>query len=116
MDALALFGRVRKQWPLKVDLSDGVPAGKSGYLFPTLSGTWGQIEQEWESSEDELMQLGIWTYFQTAHEAASEAHQAGETVLRMHELEVGVFEYYLLKNLEDPSWASFRNELDKKVQ
>jgi hypothetical protein len=109
MKVTELFERVCSEWPPEVDISDGRPCGKSGYLFPTLSRYWDNVELRWENENDDLMGVAIWAFFQTAHKAAKEAVQDGNSQLIFSDLSVDVFEKYLRDNLANDCWDEIRN-------
>ncbi len=108
MTVQELFDRVVAEWPSRVNISDGYLVTDIGFMFPTLSSVWDNVEDRWKDNGDEWMNVGIWSLFQAAHRAARNTQSNNRKIIDISKLKISDFEYYLRLNLDQAEYDEYR--------
>jgi hypothetical protein len=108
-----LYERIIGLWPEEIDISDGKPTGRNGYLFKNLSSINSDIESAL-SNDDHWGSIGAWSFFQAIHKEAKALHKSGANVIRVNEVSKDLIDHYIRSNIEfdpdDDQWINERNE------
>jgi len=110
----ALYRKGIDQWPEEVNIGDGYPTGKRGYLFPTLTTIHDEIEEELDSTDD-WGQIIVWSFFQAFHAKSKELLNENKNILQTRSVDRKEIERRVLKNLNGEGWeellAAYSNDL-----
>lgn len=107
MKAADLLAEVKTYWPETIDISDGHPTGGTGFSFPTLSLAWDKAEES-ANETYQLIQLGVWAFFQAAHRFSRSAFAEACSEISADDVELAVFDHYMRDNLAGESWENER--------
>ena len=103
MDKQALLDRVKLLWPDAITL-------RSRGGQDALNNIYWPIEARLEDDGDEWTQLAAWAFHQALWVLARTKVSAGRAVLRPADVTLEAFDYWMMTNLSDETWAEARHE------
>ncbi len=109
-----LYDRAISSWPKKIDISDGKPSGKSGYLFPRLVKIHDEIEST-ISLNDDWMQITDWAIFQAFHSKSETLIKSGKSFLNTRKVKQSEIESRLFENLQGGEWQVEREYYENDI-
>lgn len=109
-----IYRRAIEYWPDEIPVGDGYPAGADGFMFPTLSKVWDEVEEAAESS-DEWSSLAVWCMFQAFHSESKRLRKMGETILWPRNVPKSEIESRISENLRGDEWADYRGAYENDL-
>lgn len=105
-------------WPTEINIGDGYPTGKDGFVFPSLTTIHDEIENKLDT-EDGWAQIIVWSLFQAFHTESKALITHSEKTLKTRNIKLSEIEWRVLQNIQGEGWedllSEYVNDLQKNI-
>ena len=109
MEFSDLYKKGIEFWPIAINIGDGYPTGKAGYLFSELTAIHDKIEDNIHI-DDIWLQIIDWSLFQAFHAESKKLIKNDEKTLNTRQVELNEIQWRVLENLKGEGWESLLAE------